>query len=57
MTDVSLSYFLIRRLGRSRPTRPTTCIGFKAYVLHEQLDRPWTYTTRDGVARFLFGWL
>ena len=30
---------------------------FKAYVLREQLDRLWTYTTRDGVARFLFGWL
>ena len=30
---------------------------FKAYVLREQLDRLWTYKTRDGVARFLFGWL
>jgi transposase len=30
---------------------------FKAYVLREQLDRLWTYTTRDGVARFLFDWL
>ena len=30
---------------------------FKAYVLREQLDRLWTYTTRNGVARFLFGWL
>lgn len=30
---------------------------FKAYVLREQLDRLWSYTTRDGVARFLFGWL
>ena len=30
---------------------------FKAYVLREQLDRLWTYTTRWGVARFLFGWL
>lgn len=30
---------------------------FKAYVLREQLDRLWTYTTRDGVARCLFGWL
>jgi transposase len=30
---------------------------FKAYVLREQLDRLWTYRTRDGVARFLFGWL
>ena len=30
---------------------------FKAYVLREQLDRRWTYKTRDGVARFLFGWL
>ena len=29
---------------------------FKAYVLREQLDRLWTYKTRDGVARFLFGW-
>ena len=29
----------------------------KAYVLREQLDRLWTYKTRDGVARFLFGWL
>lgn len=30
---------------------------FKAYVLREQLDRLWTYTTHAGVARFLFGWL
>jgi transposase len=30
---------------------------FKASVLREQLDRLWTYTTREGVARFLFGWL
>jgi len=30
---------------------------FKAYVLREQLDRLWTYRTRDGVAGFLFGWL
>jgi transposase len=30
---------------------------FKAYVLREQLDRLWTYSTRAGVARFLFGWL
>ena len=30
---------------------------FQAYVLREQLDRLWTYKTRDGVARFLFGWL
>src|SRR5258705_10204919 len=30
---------------------------FKAYVLCEQLDRLWTYKTREGVARFLFGWL
>jgi transposase len=30
---------------------------FKAYVLREQLDRLWSDTTRDGVARFLFGWL
>jgi transposase len=30
---------------------------FKAYVLREQLDRLWTYKTRGGVARFLFGWL
>lgn len=30
---------------------------FKAYVLREQLDRLWTYRARDGVARFLFGWL
>jgi hypothetical protein len=30
---------------------------FKAYVLREQLDRLWTYTTRNGVARFLYGWL
>jgi hypothetical protein len=29
---------------------------FKAYVLREQLDRLWT-KTREGVARFLFGWL
>jgi transposase len=30
---------------------------FKAYVLREQLDRLWTYKTREGVAQFLFGWL
>lgn len=30
---------------------------FKAYVLREQLDRLWTYKIRNGVARFLFGWL
>jgi transposase len=30
---------------------------FRAYVLREQLDRLWTYRTREGVARFLFGWL
>ena len=30
---------------------------FQAYVLREQLDRLWTYKTREGVARFLFGWL
>ncbi len=30
---------------------------FKAYVLREPLDRLWTYKTREGVARFLFGWL
>ena len=30
---------------------------FKAYVLREQLDRLWTYRTREGVAGFLFGWL
>ena len=30
---------------------------FKAYILREQLDRLWTYKTRDGVARFLWGWL
>jgi transposase len=30
---------------------------FKAYVLREQLDRLWTYKTREGVAGFLFGWL
>jgi transposase len=30
---------------------------FKAYVLREQLDRLWTYKTRDGVAWFLVGWL
>ena len=30
---------------------------FKAYVLLEQLDRLWTYKIREGVARFLFGWL
>src|SRR5258708_2884613 len=30
---------------------------FKAYVLREQLDRLWAYTTRWGVARFLLGWL
>jgi transposase len=30
---------------------------FRAYVLREQLDRLWTYKTREGVARFLFSWL
>ena len=30
---------------------------FKAYVLREELDRLWTYTTREGVAEYLFGWL
>ena len=30
---------------------------FKAYVLREELDRLWTYHTRDGVATFLWGWL
>jgi transposase len=30
---------------------------FKAYVLREQLNRLWTYKTREGVAQFLFGWL
>ena len=30
---------------------------FKAYILREQLDRLWTYRTREGVAGFLFGWL
>ncbi len=30
---------------------------FKAYVLREELDRLWTYKTREGVAEFLFGWL
>src|SRR2546421_9871817 len=30
---------------------------FKAYVLREQLDRLWTYKTREGVAQFLYGWL
>ena len=30
---------------------------FKAYVLREQLDRLWTYKTREGVAGFLLGWL
>ena len=30
---------------------------FKAYVLREQLDRLWRYTTRERVAGFLFGWL
>ena len=30
---------------------------FKAYILREQLDRLWTYKTREGVAAFLFGWL
>ncbi len=29
---------------------------FKAYVLREQLDRLWTYTTRPGVLDFLMGW-
>ena len=26
-------------------------------ILREQLDRLWTYQTRGGVARFLWGWL
>ena len=30
---------------------------FKAYVLREQLDRLWTYTTRTGVLNFLNGWI
>jgi transposase len=30
---------------------------FKAYVLREELDRLWTYKTRDGVVNFLWGWL
>ena len=29
---------------------------FKAYVLREQLDRLWTYKTRQGVLNFLMGW-
>ena len=29
---------------------------FKAYVLREQLDRLWTYKTREGVFNFLIGW-
>jgi transposase len=30
---------------------------FKAYVLREHMDRLWAYRTREGVARFLLGWL
>jgi len=30
---------------------------FKAYLLREQLDRLWAYTTYWGVARFFLGWL
>jgi hypothetical protein len=30
---------------------------FKACVLREQLDRPWTYKTRPGVLNFLVGWI
>ena len=30
---------------------------FKAYVLREQLDRLWTYTTRTGVLNVLLGWI
>jgi len=30
---------------------------FKVYVLREQLDRLWTYKTREAVAGSLFGWL
>jgi transposase len=30
---------------------------FRAYVLREQLDRLWMYTTRNRVATFLWGWL
>jgi transposase len=30
---------------------------FKAYLLREQLDRLWTYTTRRGVENFLRGWM
>jgi transposase len=29
---------------------------FKAYVLREQLDRLWTYKTREGVLNFVMGW-
>lgn len=30
---------------------------FKAYLLREQLDRLWSYTTRPGVLRFVLGWM
>lgn len=30
---------------------------FKAYVLREQLDRLWTYSTRNRVLNFLLGWI
>jgi transposase len=30
---------------------------FKAYLLREQLDRLWTYSTRPGVLRFVLGWI
>ena len=30
---------------------------FKAYILREQLDHLWTYTTRPGVLRFVLGWM
>jgi transposase len=30
---------------------------FKAYLLREQLDRLWSYTTRPGVLRFVLGWI
>jgi hypothetical protein len=54
----------VARQTGSRQTSPLSQRGrhrpdglFKAYVLREQLDRLWTYKTREGVARFLFGWL
>ena len=50
-----------RRCGSKRRELETLFAAnrrlFKAYVLREQLDRLWTYTTRPGVLNFLLGWI